>query len=276
MRSRENDGKASMPNSPRVWHYGLMAEYWAEFLTSAPEAAFYKGAVARFGQPVLDLACGAGRLTLPLLRAGIDVDGCDISPDMIRLAGEAASREGFDPALYVQAMHELDLPRRYRTICICGGIGLGGGREADLECLRRCLRHLEPGGALVFNAQMEYASRESWEAWLPESRAALPQPWPERGAPRTARDGSEHYLQMRVVDVDPLEQTYTREARLEKWVGGQCIAAESHSLRGAMYLKPELVLMLQVAGFSRTVVSGGYSAEAATAESGELVFTAIR
>jgi SAM-dependent methyltransferase len=136
-----------MPSAPRIWHYGLMAEYWAEFLTDAPEASFYKAAIARFGQPVLDLACGAGRLMLPLLRAGIDVDGCDVSPDMIRLAGEAAARECFAPALYVQAMHELDMPRRYRTICICGGIGLAGGRAADLECLRRCHRHLEPGGA---------------------------------------------------------------------------------------------------------------------------------
>ena len=265
-----------MLNAPRVWHYGLMAEYWAEFLTDAPEAGFYKGAIARFGQPVLDLACGAGRLLLPLLRAGIDVDGCDISPDMLRHAGEAASREGFAPALYVQAMHELDIPRRYRTICICGGIGLGGGRDADLECLRRCHHQLEPGGALVFNAQMEYSSREVWEAWLPDRRAALPEPWPERGAPRVARDGAEHYLQMRVVAVDPLEQTYTREAHLEKWIGGRCVAAENHTLRGSNYLKPELALMLRVAGFSRIVVQGGYAARDATPEDGELVFTAIR
>lgn len=269
-------GNTTMPSAPRVWHYGLMAEYWAEFLTDAPEAPFYKAAIARFGQPVLDLACGAGRLMLPLLRAGIDVDGCDISPDMIRLAGEAATREGFAPTLYVQAMHELDIPRRYRTICICGGIGLGGGRASDLECLRRCHRQLEPGGALVFNAQMEYESREAWEAWLPESRERLPQPWPERGPPRIARDGSEHYLQMRVIALDPLEQTYTREAHLEKWVGGQCIAAENHTLRGSMYLQPELLLMLRVAGFARILVEGDYSTEQATPDHAELTFTAIR
>jgi 2-polyprenyl-3-methyl-5-hydroxy-6-metoxy-1,4-benzoquinol methylase len=36
---------------------------------------------------VLDVACGSGRLLLPLLRAGIDIDGCDISGDMLKMAG---------------------------------------------------------------------------------------------------------------------------------------------------------------------------------------------
>ena len=68
-----------MKASPRVWHYGLMAEYWSEFKTEAPEAPFFRACAERYGQPVLDLGCGTGRVLLPLLRAGIDVDGCDIS-----------------------------------------------------------------------------------------------------------------------------------------------------------------------------------------------------
>ena len=56
-----------------------MTERWAEFLTETPELDFFQGAIGRFGQPVLDVACGTGRLLLPLLRLGIDIDGCDIS-----------------------------------------------------------------------------------------------------------------------------------------------------------------------------------------------------
>lgn len=98
-------------------------------------------------------------MLLPLLRAGIDIDGCDISTDMIRLARQAATREGFT----AQPMHELDVPRRYRMIFICGSFGLGGGRDNDLETLRRCQPTWNPAGALVFNEQMEYASRNAWE-----------------------------------------------------------------------------------------------------------------
>lgn len=81
------EGNTTMPTAPRVWHYGLMAEYWAEFLTDAPEAPFYKAAIARFGQAVLDLACGVGRLMLPLLRAGKgDFSTTPATPDHAELS----------------------------------------------------------------------------------------------------------------------------------------------------------------------------------------------
>jgi SAM-dependent methyltransferase len=257
----------------QVWHYGLMAEYWAHFKTDAAEAPFFIESVRRFGEPVLDLGCGTGRILLPMLRAGLDADGCDISADMLRWAKEAAAREGFAPHLYAQAMHELELARRYRTIVICGAFGLGGTRENDLAGLRRCHQHLEPGGALVFNVQIEYSSA-AWDLWRVPN--GLPAPWPERGAPRVAPDGSEHYMQIRSLAADPLTQTHTREVRLEKRVAGQLVAAESYTLRDSMYLREEILLMLKVAGFERTTVQGDFTREEATARHEELVFTAQR
>ena len=59
-----------MSDISNVWHYGLMAERWAEFNTEAPEAPFFLREIARHGQPALDLACGTGRLLVPLLQAG--------------------------------------------------------------------------------------------------------------------------------------------------------------------------------------------------------------
>ena len=95
---------------------------------------------------------------MPYLHAGIDVDGCDISPDMLALARERAVREGLDPPnLYAQAMHELELPRTYRTIVVCGAFGLGGERDHDVEALRRLFEHLEPGGTLVLDNEAPFA-----------------------------------------------------------------------------------------------------------------------
>ena len=260
---------------PSVWHYGLMAEYWAEFLCDAPEVPFLSALIARSGEPVLDLGCGTGRVLLPLLRAGFDVDGADISADMIRLAQETVLREGLATRLLVQPTHEMALPRRYRTIYMVGSFGLGGDRAKDLECLRRCRDHLEPGGVLLFNMPMEYTSREAWEPWLSESRQRMPESWPPRGSPRLSKDGSRRYLQIRVLDVDALTQTYTREARLEKWAGGELVKAENYVLRGTLYLTQELLLMLKCAGFREVTVKGGYSDEVPTRDHEELVFEAL-
>lgn len=265
-----------MTDEPQVWHYGLMAERWAEFITDAREVPFFLQEIALYGQPVLDVACGTGRVLLPLLRAGIDIDGCDISGDMLQYCRRKAASEGFHPNLYQQPMHTFELPRTYNTIYICGSFGLAGSREKDLDTLRRCYAHLEEGGALLLNIQAEYTSAESWNLWLPEHRQGMPQPWPEKGDGRVAADGSEHFAQFRMVNVDPLEQSYMRQVRLEKWSNGALVATEEYTLRGTMYFKNELLLMLKVAGFRDVTVHGDYTNDPATANHEELVFTAIR
>src|SRR5439155_5800020 len=112
--------------SPQTWHYGVVARWWAEFNVDGPEIEFFRPFVEA-GQPALDVACGTGRLLVPYLRAGLDVDGCDISADMLALCRERAEREGLpQPNLYAQAMHELDVPRRERTNGVRGGFGARG------------------------------------------------------------------------------------------------------------------------------------------------------
>jgi hypothetical protein len=213
---------------------------------------------------------------LPLLYAGIDIDGCDISGDMLHYCQKKVAEAGFTPHLYSQPMHAFDLPRRYKMIYICNSFGLAGSRTKDLETLHRCYAHLEDGGALLVNIQAEYTSAESWELWLNEKRHTFPQPWPEESPSRIAADGSEHISRFRYVDVDPLEQSFTRQVRLEKRLSGTLVASEEYTLRGNMYLKNELLLMLRVAGFHDITVRGDYTDEPATSDHDELIFTAIR
>lgn len=263
------------PDGPVVWHYGLMAERWAQ-IDDAPELDFLRRTIKRYGGPALDLACGAGRLLVPLLATGVDIDGCDISQDMLDRCAERALQVRQVPNLYAQPMDAFDLPRRYRTIYLCDSFGLAGSRERDLETLRCCHAHLEDGGALIVNIDAGYTSAESWDAWLPEQRKALPEPWPAEGSRRVAADGSEHVAFFRATGLDPLEQTYSRQVRLEKWQSGSLVASEEYSLRGTMYLKPEVDLMLRVAGFRHITLQGDWTDEPATPDSEKVVFTAER
>src|SRR5438874_13216202 len=101
---------------PQTWHHGIVARWWAEFNVDGPEIPYFQKFIADEGQPALDVACGTGRLLIPFLRAGLDVDGCDVSADMIAVCREQAEREGLSPTLFVQPIHELDPPRTYKTI----------------------------------------------------------------------------------------------------------------------------------------------------------------
>jgi SAM-dependent methyltransferase len=264
-----------MTDEPQTWHYGLVARWWAEFNTPDPdELAFYRDIIERDGQPALDLACGAGRLLLPLVSAGLDVDGCDISPDMLAFCREGAARQGLSPRLYQQAMHDLDLPRSYRTIYICDSFGLGGRRDQDASALRRCHDHLVSGGTLVFSHYLPNDDPERWSYWLPERRQRLPEAWAESGNRRRTATGDEIELRARLVDLDPMEQRQKLEMRAELWREGRLAQQEDRLLRENLYFRNEILLMLANAGFADVSVHGGYSTREPAADDTMLVFIA--
>ena len=105
---------------PQTWHHGVVASWWAEFNVDGPEIPYFQKFIEDDGQPALDVACGTGRLLVPYLRAGLDVDGCDISADMLARCRERAETEGLSPNLFAQAMHELELPRSEETTTVTG------------------------------------------------------------------------------------------------------------------------------------------------------------
>ena len=190
----------------------------------------------------MDVACGAGRLLVPYVEAGLDVDGCDVSPDMLAYCAQAAEAVGASPNLHCQAMHELDLPRRYRTVFVCGGLGLGSTREQDQQALRRLYEHLEPGGRLVLDNEVPYSDAGHWGLWPSGRRGGLPEP----------------------------------EQLAHRWHKGTLVAEERHRLTSNLYFCAELVMMIEHAGFSEVEVRGEYNDAPPTADDSFLVYVATR
>jgi SAM-dependent methyltransferase len=93
--------------------------------------------------------CGSGRFLLPLLRAGVDIEGIDAAPAMLDACQRRALLEGLSPVLYRQVLEELLLPRKYRMAFVpSGSIGLLADTALP-SALRKIKRHLEPGAVLL-------------------------------------------------------------------------------------------------------------------------------
>ncbi len=262
-----------------TWHHGIMARWWAEFEAPDPaELAYYRAAIERFGQPVLDLGCGAGRLLVPLLRDGFDIDGADVSEDMLAQAVRLATAVGANPKLNAQPVHQLETGRRYRTIFACGVVGIGGTRAQDLLGFRRVYEHLEPGGAFLIGHTLPTADMdpERWARWLPGRRGPLPQEWGDDWERRKAADGDELGLLMRRAEFDPLEQRLVLEMRARVWRHGEVVAEETHRLIENEYFAQELLLMLEVAGFRELEMFGAYGGAPATADDSAIVIIGRR
>ena len=237
-----------------TWHHGLMARWWANFNLDGPEIEYFRSYVEA-GQPALDLGCGTGRLLVPWVAGGLDVDGVDAAPDMITVCREACARAGREPRLYVQAAHQLDLPRRYSAIVNCGSFGLGGSRAQDREGLRRSLAHLRPGGVLVLDYEVKEFDADRLRRWKPKPvDESIPPPEDRRVAP----DGFQYALRHRFVAIDVEDRSMRREMRLWQWRGDELVAHETHSLRYNVYSSEEIESLLAEVGFVNVNVLGGY------------------
>jgi SAM-dependent methyltransferase len=258
--------------NPQIWHHGLVARYWGAFETEGgPELAYYKNQIEKYGQPALDLGCGSGRLLLPLLQFGLDIDGCDYSQDMLDVCQERLEQEGLSTKLYAQPMHELDLPRRYRTIIARGVIGLGGKRRLTMQAMQRCYEHLRPMGVFAFDYMVRWNDPPAWLARLPENRRSL-QEWPTDGEPKPFPDGTKLELVARTLSTDPLENVAIRQIRARLWKDDQLLKEEIHTQNLDDYSKNELVLMLECAGFREIKIFGDFKDEPATADHNDLIF----
>ncbi|HZT94240.1 MAG TPA: class I SAM-dependent methyltransferase [Gaiellaceae bacterium] len=213
-------------HAPTTWHHGLVADYWAAVNLDAPELDLYE---QHLQSPVLDAGCGTGRLLAPLRERGFDVDGCDVSADMLERC-----RQRFPEAtLWVSALHELDPPRRYASIVCSGVLGLGSTREQDTQALERLHDALLPGGTLVLD------NEETPFTWRVRD-------WNEPSE-------GDISLRSRVDAVDERDRCVHLTIRAETRDG----RSEEHALTMRQWYRDELVPLVHDAGFSAVDVLDG-------------------
>jgi 2-polyprenyl-3-methyl-5-hydroxy-6-metoxy-1,4-benzoquinol methylase len=94
---------------------------------------------------ILELACGTGRLTIPLALDGHDVVGLDASYAMIRAARAKAELKRAEAEFVQGDMHRFDLGRRFSLVIVsCNSLAHLTANDDIVECLNKIVRHLTP------------------------------------------------------------------------------------------------------------------------------------
>ena len=234
---------------------GLAASSWDLLrgdTSQWPDRPFYRRIIAESGEPALDVGCGTGRLLLDYLAAGVDVEGVDVSPEMLAICRGKGERMGLRPVLYEQALEELQLPRSYRTVFIpSSSFQLITDSLDARRALQRARAHLERGGAFVMSIMDVSGPAQGG--------------WQLVGAKERATDGLlvRRWLKSQYDEATQLVHT---EDRYELLKDGQILVSETHRRSPATrgYSLGQIVELVRAGGFDEVRTVSGFSDEPAS------------
>jgi SAM-dependent methyltransferase len=209
------------------------------------------GFARRFGGPVLELACGTGRLLAPLAQAGFACTGVDSSPAMLERARERLQRLAVTATLVEQRLEVLKLDGQFRTIVLgLDSFGLLIKREDQLRALRAVRAQMTHDGRLILdlaNGNLR-GSAEPAEELLHD----LTLPDPETGRPITK------FILRRAKPAEQVDELIFFYDELDE---RDYVRREMVELRLRWFTRFEIELLLQSAGWQVDELYGGYDLE---------------
>lgn len=114
--------------------------------------AFYTALARETGGPVLEIACGTGRVSIPIARVGFAVTGLDIVAGMLE---RARAKSADLPIRWVEGdARDFDLGEQFRPIFLTGNAFQALLTNADQEALLERVRmHLHDDGLFAFETR---------------------------------------------------------------------------------------------------------------------------
>lgn len=211
------------------------------------DESFYLDAAMDVDGPVLEAACGTGRLYLELLRRGVDADGFDVSRPMLEILHENAVAENLTPTVWQADLRSIQADRTYELALVPYN-SLCNLRTVDdqLAALEALYKVLEPEGRLLFDVYVPRYTviAESFGEW--------------QDAQEFEHDGMRLRGRTRATIANQVKQTYCTEYEILD-DNGELVAREEFVVS---HLPPQQVeLLARQSSFEQWSVSGGFDNE---------------
>ncbi len=175
--ARRRRGEDSLVDEGSRDHYRDVDLYDYEYRRRRDDVRFYRELARRLlGGPgrILELGCGTGRVTVPLVRDGHHVVALDQSAAMLARLAERLARAGKAASGRCRAvegdLRDFSVPGRFPLVLAAFNVLEHLYTRVELAaCLRRVSAHLAAGGHFAFDVQMPDAA---WLARDPRRRWA--------------------------------------------------------------------------------------------------------
>jgi len=211
--------------------------------TFGREIDFYRSRLAGCRGPILEPGIGNGRFLIPLLEAGLQVEGFDASEEMLERCRAHCSERGSSPRLKRMRFQDFAYDDRFEAIIIpFGSFQLIGDFDEALSVLGRFHDHLMPGGRLIVDLDPIsdfFANQVRVRSWPTD-------------------DGDLITLQAQQVDIDHIAQRKVSHLRYERWRDTRLIETQLELFTLRWWGINEFELALRTAGFGDIVISGSH------------------
>jgi asparaginyl-tRNA synthetase len=218
-----------------------------------PDLPFYLKVAEQYPGPILEAACGTGRILIPLARQGHEIVGFDLSAERLDICTKRLAKEKEDIRLHTELYHadmtKLDLGRSFGLI-ITPFRGLQD--VLDPRDLRRAFerfrQHLLPEGRLiidVFNPSIPFLAGSTPTGEFDEVHEIL-------------KDGRCVRLSYRILGRDLFAQTQKIEEIISVEEPDGKKIRESRIFETRYAFRWELEYLLELTGFEIEKIYGGY------------------
>jgi SAM-dependent methyltransferase len=221
--------------------------------------AFLLEQACSFGGPVLELACGTGKLLEPIAHAGFTATGIDASEPMLAEARRKA-RDAGSSSRYIHAdMRRFALRERFAFIFLAGN-SLCHLLDIDsFDACMACVReHLAEGGRFIIDVYVPYLPLLLVDPSVRQKLATYDDP-----------DGAGRVVVTHTARYDPITQI--RSATTFHQFPGEPSEREG-SLVLKMYFPQELQALLRHSGFRIVDAYGNYDKSPLTPESPKQIY----
>ncbi len=207
---------------------------------------FFMDYAIKANGPILEPMCGTGRFLIPILNAGLDIEGFDASPYMLdALKQKLASRSHQNASIWQQLIQDFKSEKNYNLIFVpSGSWGLITSLEDSKKSLEIMYNHLAPNGKFIIEIETVNSVPASLNKW---HRSLYTRP-----------DGSCIVLHT-YPTYDSQSQIFRSICRYESIVGNDIEATETEDFQMYLYKFDELDKLLQAVGFTNIIKYQDYT-----------------
>jgi SAM-dependent methyltransferase len=193
--------------------------------------------------PILEPAVGTGRVFIPLLEMGLQIEGFDLSKDMLSICDSYCKEKRLKSNLFEASMESFSRNIKYDAIIVpTGSFLLVHQRGESIKALKNFYHHLTSGGKLIIDLILPdhfSIGKRTIKSW-------------------TTLNGDIITSEDTLTDVYFIKQYIVQHIKYEKWRDGVLIQSELEQYPLRWYSVEEFKTILEILGFKKITISSDY------------------